>query len=205
MNRTLTVWLSVCAMVSGIVVLGGCGGGAPVVIGEQLPAVAIPTYACIWLEQTNDGTTTKDLNTYYFDASNNLVAIKLNTTVGSTSTTNGTTAEILATTIVKDQDVSITKITGTVEGTSYTAYMNAKITAGTLTRTGDAVTATYTVRYSTGTESFDSTITLTGTASEDGRTLTFTHTKMQSTPAQTSDTEKDINSTWTLQSGNALL
>jgi len=203
MKRNFKVWLSMFGLAGFLVVLSGCGAGAPVVVGTEQPAGTLPAYTGTWLEKITENDTTKDQSTYYLDGTN-IVAVKLPVTIGTAD--DGAT-QILNDTFVLGTETTLAKVSGSAQGTSVTVYINYKLESGQLTINGTNVTATFVLYISynpTDGKSVTITRTLTGTLAPDGRTINFTHAKVESVPAQTSDSEKDVVISWNLQSGAAL-
>jgi hypothetical protein len=207
MNMNLKKWMSLGLVMVGMAVLTGCGGSAsPVVIGDLLAPVAIPTNTSSWLEKSTDNGTEKNIETFYLNG-NNIVAIKSASAIGTITEASGFTSEIINDTIVLGQQASLAKITTTQQGNVISFYLNSKIDNGTVTISGSNVTATYTliIAYSSDTtQTVARTTTLTGTVSADGRTFNFTRSNTQTTPSQPTDGDKDVTITWTLQTGNTL-
>ncbi len=183
--------------------VGGCGTATPLIYGELLPVVSLPAFTTSWEETVTNTKTNSQPPVYYFDANNQIVGIK---TVPQASS-SGTTVEVIQDTLVKGHEVTLSKITTTSQGTPITIYLNATLVDGSLTKNGNQITVTYTLSAKNLQDdtTISTTTTRTGTVSGDGTTINFTQIILQSTPAQTTDTTSQDNSTWVLKTGNPLL
>jgi len=192
-------------MVSLFIGVSGCGSSAPQVIGELKDPVALPNYATAWLERVTIGDNTTEADKYYFDANNQLIAwTREKMTPGTTTTSNGSTAEILANTFVRDQEVTMSRITISASGMTFIFYWNCKIVSGNLVINPDnsviATRSIYTTADNT-TGSFTTTTTLTGTLIDEN-TIKFTNAVIKNDPAKdthTSDQGQVVDVTWVKQ------
>lgn len=183
----------------------GCGGTTtPLIYGELLPIASLPAFTSSWEETVTNNKTNSQAPIYYFDASNQLVGIK---TVSQTSS-SGTTIEVISDTLVKGQEVTLSKITTTSsQGAPVTIYIDATLVEGNLVKNGNQITVTYKLSAKNLQDNsiIATTTTRTGTVSDDGTTIHFTQISLQSTPAQTTDVTTEDTSTWVLKTGNPLL
>jgi hypothetical protein len=182
----------------------GCGTATPIIYGELLPTVSLPAFTSSWEETVTNTKVNTQSPVYYFDANNQIVGIK---TVPQASTATAT-VEVISDTLVKGQEVTLSKITTTSsQGSPVTLYLNATLVEGGLVKNGNQITVTYTLSAQNLQDdtTLTTTTTRTGTVSADGTTITFTQISLQSTPAQTTDTTTQDASTWVLKTGSPLL